>query len=66
MNGYSSELTYVPGDHVGILPANQQSIVDALLNNLSNAPPPDQVVQMEILQERTTPIGMNYKLSYIH
>nr|KAG5713275.1 hypothetical protein BaRGS_007802 [Batillaria attramentaria] len=53
----SSELQYAPGDHLGIFPANPPDLVDAILSRLHNAPPPDQVVKTEFLQEVSTPLG---------
>ncbi|CAL1539173.1 unnamed protein product [Lymnaea stagnalis] len=55
----ASELMYVPGDHVGIFPANSPDIVDAILVRLHNAPPPDQVIRTEFLSEVSTPLGTN-------
>ena len=59
-NNYNSELSYVPGDHVGIFPANRKSIVDRILGYLQNAPPPDQMILMEFLKETTTPLGKQH------
>nr|CBV37021.3 nitric oxide synthase [Stramonita haemastoma] len=53
----SSELQYAPGDHLGIFPANPPDLVDAILSRLHNAPPPDQVVKTEFLQENSTALG---------
>ncbi|XP_076435250.1 nitric oxide synthase-like [Babylonia areolata] len=53
----SSELQYAPGDHVGIFPAHPPDLVDAILARLHNAPPPDQVVRTEFLQETSTALG---------
>ncbi|XP_059143081.1 nitric oxide synthase-like isoform X2 [Physella acuta] len=53
----ASELLYVPGDHVGIFPANAPELVDAILARLHNAPPPDQVIRTEFLHEVVTPLG---------
>ena len=55
--GGSSELTYVPGDHVGVYPANQAELVDGVLARLHNAAPPDQIIRTEFLHEVTTPLG---------
>lgn len=56
-HGSSSELQYKPGDHVGLLAANRVDLVDALLAKVTNAPPPDQLVKVEILKEKTTAFG---------
>ena len=57
MQGYAGELEYKPGDHVGIIAANRKELVDAILTKVSNAPPPDQLVKVEILKEKTTVFG---------
>ncbi|XP_064613409.1 nitric oxide synthase 1-like [Liolophura sinensis] len=61
----ASELVYQPGDHVGIFPANQKNLVDAILSRLSNAPPSDELVKIEVLQERSTPLGSTKQWSPI-
>nr|AAS93626.1 nitric oxide synthase a [Sepia officinalis] len=53
----SSSFTYAPGDHVGIYPANRPDQVETVLSRLHNAPPADQVVKLEVLQERSPPLG---------
>lgn len=55
--GYSSELQYRPGDHVGIFASNRKNLVDAILDKLSNAPPPDQMIKIEILKEKSSIFG---------
>ncbi|RNA17686.1 Nitric oxide brain [Brachionus plicatilis] len=55
--GYSSELQYKPGDHVGIFASNRKNLVDAILDKLSNAPPPDQMIKIEILKEKSSIFG---------
>lgn len=57
-HGSASELQYRPGDHVGLLAANRQDLVDALLAKIANAPPHDQLVKVEILKEKTTVFGI--------
>nr|ACZ60615.1 nitric oxide synthase [Panulirus argus] len=46
-----NDLNYVPGDHVAILPANRQDLVDAVLARLDNCPDPDQPIQVLLLKE---------------
>ncbi len=58
-NGYAGELEYKPGDHVGLLAANRNEIVEAVLAKVSNAPPYDQLVKVEILKEKTTIFGVS-------
>ena len=53
----ASELLYNPGDHIAIYPENSSKLVDAILIRLHNSPPPDQLIKVEILNERTTPMG---------
>ena len=53
-----SDLSYQPGDHVGVYAGNDPAIVDAVLDRLTpDAPDPDQVTKMEILKEKHTPLG---------
>lgn len=54
----ASELMYDPGDHVGAFPTNNPAQVDLILSQLHNAPPKDQLIKVEILQEKPTPLGM--------
>ncbi len=58
MQGYAGGLEYKPGDDVGIIAANRKELVDAILTKVSNAPPSDQLVKVEILKEKTTVFGM--------
>ena len=55
--GYSGELQYKSGDHIGILAANRQELVDSILNKITNAPPVDQLIKIEVLKEKTTVFG---------
>ena len=61
-HGYAGELEYKPGDHVGVLAANRNEIVEAVLDKVSNAPPYDQLVKVEILKEKTTIFGIYLQL----
>lgn len=54
----SSELLYQPGDHVAIYAGNSPQLVDAILIRLHNAPLPDQIIKIEVMNERSTPLGM--------
>ena len=58
---YSSELEYYPGDHIGILASNRQELIEAILPKVTNAPPADQLIKVEILKEKTTVFG-----KYLH
>ena len=53
------ELAYVPGDHVAIFPKNSPDMVESILARLHNAPPADQIIKTEILQEKSTPLGIH-------
>lgn len=55
--GYSAQLEYKPGDHVGILASNRKELVDAVLSKVTNAPPPDQLVKVEVLREKSSVFG---------
>jgi nitric-oxide synthase len=52
-----SEFEYKPGDHVGIVASNRRELVDSLLSKITNAPPPDQLIKIELLKEKTTVFG---------
>ena len=58
-----SALQYSPGDHVAILPENSSELVDTIVIRLHNAPPPDQLIRIEILSERTTLLGKKLELN---
>ncbi|KAH3891948.1 hypothetical protein DPMN_016058, partial [Dreissena polymorpha] len=53
----SGELLYHPGDHVAIFAENSASLVDAILMRLHNAPSPDQLIKIEVMNERSTAMG---------
>ncbi|CAL4142070.1 unnamed protein product, partial [Meganyctiphanes norvegica] len=59
--GNIPELSYQPGDHVAIIPANQSTIVDAVMARLSGYSNSDLPVQVLLKREATTPKG---KVSY--
>ncbi|KAG9487805.1 hypothetical protein GDO78_007540 [Eleutherodactylus coqui] len=56
-NGHQ-ELRYRPGDHLGIFPGNHDELVNALIERLEDAPPVNQLVKVEILEERNTALGV--------
>ncbi|XP_042218772.1 nitric oxide synthase-like protein isoform X3 [Homarus americanus] len=47
----ANELKYSPGDHVAILPANCQDLVDYVLGRLDQCPDPDQPIQILLQKE---------------
>lgn len=51
------ELRYLPGDHLGVFPGNHEDLVNALIDRLEDAPPANQLVKVELLEERNTALG---------
>uniref|UniRef100_A0A668SIW4 Nitric oxide synthase n=1 Tax=Oreochromis aureus TaxID=47969 RepID=A0A668SIW4_OREAU len=51
-------LRYKPGDHLGIFPGNHEDLVTALIEKLEDAPPVNQIVKVEFLEERNTALGV--------
>uniref|UniRef100_A0A8C5NLJ8 Nitric oxide synthase n=1 Tax=Junco hyemalis TaxID=40217 RepID=A0A8C5NLJ8_JUNHY len=56
-NGHQ-ELQYQPGDHLGVFPGNHEDLVNALIDRLEDAPPTNQLVKVELLEERSTALGV--------
>ncbi|OXB76465.1 UNVERIFIED_CONTAM: hypothetical protein H355_014180 [Colinus virginianus] len=56
-NGHQ-ELQYLPGDHLGVFPGNHEELVNALIDRLEDAPPANQLVKVELLEERSTALGV--------
>ncbi|XP_075034619.1 nitric oxide synthase 1 isoform X1 [Mixophyes fleayi] len=56
-NGHK-ELRYKPGDHLGVFPGNHDDLVNALIERLEDASPVNQLVRVEILEERNTALGV--------
>uniref|UniRef100_A0A8V5H7P6 nitric-oxide synthase (NADPH) n=1 Tax=Melopsittacus undulatus TaxID=13146 RepID=A0A8V5H7P6_MELUD len=56
-NGHQ-ELQYLPGDHLGVFPGNHEDLVNALIDRLEDAPPANQLVKVELLEERSTALGV--------
>ncbi|KAM9118522.1 nitric oxide synthase 1 isoform 2-T2 [Pangshura tecta] len=52
------ELRYQPGDHLGVFPGNHEDLVSALMERLEDAPPANQLVKVELLEERSTALGV--------
>ncbi|XP_062424602.1 nitric oxide synthase 3 isoform X2 [Rhea pennata] len=48
------ELQYLPGDHVGIFPANRPELVEQLLEHVEDPPPADEPVLVESLEKDTS------------
>uniref|UniRef100_A0A8C2HZZ6 Nitric oxide synthase n=1 Tax=Cyprinus carpio TaxID=7962 RepID=A0A8C2HZZ6_CYPCA len=47
-------LKYLPGDHLGVFPGNNEVLVTTLIEKLEDAPPINQIVKVEFLDERNT------------
>ncbi|XP_007936474.1 nitric oxide synthase, brain [Orycteropus afer afer] len=54
----NQELQYQPGDHLGVFPGNHEDLVNALIERLKDAPPANQLVKVEMLEERNTALGV--------
>ncbi|KAJ8779343.1 hypothetical protein J1605_012805 [Eschrichtius robustus] len=54
----NQELQYQPGDHLGVFPGNHEDLVNALIERLEDAPPVNQLVKVELLEERNTALGV--------
>ncbi|XP_061788417.1 nitric oxide synthase 1-like isoform X2 [Nerophis lumbriciformis] len=52
------KLSYHPGDHLGIFAGNHEDLVMALIDKLEDAPPVNQIVKVEFLEERNTALGV--------
>ncbi|CAH1257154.1 NOS1 [Branchiostoma lanceolatum] len=53
----AQELKYVPGDHVAVFPANEDRLVQAILDRVEKGANPDAVIQIEALQEKKSGAG---------
>ncbi|XP_028607253.2 nitric oxide synthase 3 isoform X2 [Podarcis muralis] len=53
--GDQPELSYQPGDHVGIFPANNAELVDAILQRVEDPPPANEAVTVETLEAGESP-----------
>uniref|UniRef100_A0A671R3N1 Nitric oxide synthase n=1 Tax=Sinocyclocheilus anshuiensis TaxID=1608454 RepID=A0A671R3N1_9TELE len=51
-------LKYLPGDHLGVFPGNNEVLVTTLIEKLEDAPPVNQIVKVEFLEERNTALGV--------
>uniref|UniRef100_A0A674JQL3 Nitric oxide synthase 3 n=1 Tax=Terrapene triunguis TaxID=2587831 RepID=A0A674JQL3_9SAUR len=57
------ELQYLPGDHVGIFPANRPELVQELLERVEDPPPDEEPVAVEFLETATS--GESPKASWV-
>lgn len=53
----TNNVHYEPGDHVGIFPANRETIVDGILNRLIGVDNFDEILQLQLLKENHTTNG---------
>lgn len=49
--GGRKELTFEPGDHVAIFPANKASLVQELIDMMHEKPDPNQPIKIEVTRE---------------
>lgn len=52
------QITYQPGDHVGIFPENRKEIVDGILGRLLGIGDADEEVQLQLQKENHNPTGI--------
>lgn len=50
-------LKYHPGDHLGVFAGNHEDLVNSLIEKLEDAPPVNQIMKVEFLEERSTALG---------
>ncbi|XP_063002916.1 nitric oxide synthase, inducible [Elgaria multicarinata webbii] len=48
----NQEAKYLPGDHLGIFPGNQKSLVDGIISRVADAPPSDDIIRLETRRDR--------------
>lgn len=60
----SHYMHYKVGDHLGVFASNRLELVEPILARLTNAPPPDQLVEVEKLKEKTITYSKIIFLSY--
>uniref|UniRef100_T1JE55 nitric-oxide synthase (NADPH) n=1 Tax=Strigamia maritima TaxID=126957 RepID=T1JE55_STRMM len=54
---WSRDLSFLPGDHIGICSVNRAELVDRILKRLNNLPQMDCIVEIQILDEKQTIYG---------
>ncbi|XP_068789981.1 nitric oxide synthase 3 [Struthio camelus] len=59
------ELQYLPGDHVGIFPANRPELVQQLLERVEDPPPADEPVLVESLEKDSSGKFPGHKASWV-
>lgn len=51
-------VVYEPGDHVGIFPKNREELVSGILARTTGTENPDEILQLQVLNEKHTPNGI--------
>ncbi|XP_069815380.1 nitric oxide synthase 3 isoform X2 [Dendropsophus ebraccatus] len=61
-----TELTYSPGDHLGVFPCNREELVQALLERVEDPPPANDTVQVEIMDKDSSQrLGTGRKATWV-
>ncbi|XP_066268552.1 nitric oxide synthase 1-like [Branchiostoma lanceolatum] len=50
----NEELEFTPGDHLGVFPANEDHLVQAILDRIEGGTKPDDVLEIEALHKKLT------------
>ncbi|ETE61210.1 Nitric oxide synthase, inducible, partial [Ophiophagus hannah] len=45
------EINYLPGDHLGIFPANRKALVDGIISHVADAPPFNEIFRLETCRD---------------
>lgn len=53
---------YLPGEHLGIFPGNQTTLVQGILERVVDCPTPHQTVCLEVLDESGEPLALDKSL----
>ncbi|XP_062815325.1 nitric oxide synthase, inducible [Anolis carolinensis] len=48
----SQEVKYLPGDHMGIFPANPNALIDGIVSRIADAPPTNEIIRLETRSDR--------------
>lgn len=48
----NQEINYLPGDHLGIFPANREALVDGIISHVADAPPFNENFRLETCRDR--------------
>lgn len=61
----TADLSYAPGDHVGVCPDNAIDLVDRVLVRLDTKMPLDTTMKCEFLEQKNTPLGKKENNTYM-